>query len=313
MTGLDGLLQLPGQYISTVLDFLFRPGKFARTRNDDQSAYLNPYTFLLTNIGIAAGILASVAVVGPDRSASFTSLEATAIFLCPAVLHCFTALGCSHLTGWLLNESVESTDIVAAFCYSSVFYPLIGLVLALGDGWFELKPAASSLVAMTLLQTVAVAYLLPTVSRFSSLFGRRLLSFVSLATAFETFAVLVLSIAFAIVVVEAMREDKGERLHGHGFLHFNKKHMPMGSITLEAREVRPTSVQLLGASVGPTSREWFEIGLTTEMGSSVDSKRGVGTAINLTPETRYYFRYVVEGEDTTRSYGEIESFVTPSL
>lgn len=308
MMGLDNLLQLPGQYVSTVFDFLFRPGRFARNHNDDKSVYLNAHTFLLTNIGIAAAVAVSVAAAEPD---GISNLEATGTFAIMAVIHCLLALACGSLSAWLLNESVEALDLVAAFCYSSIFYPGIALVIGLADEW-EIAPAGWAVLSLTVLQILAVAYLLPTMSRFSSLFGRRLLSFVTVATALELFGVIALTSVAIVVMIRAQRMGReGERVHGDAYLRLTSTGTPIGSITLEARELGPNSAQLVGASIGGKNQEWFDFGDTRDMKLRIDARNGVGTAMKLMPETRYYFRYVVRGDQIT-CIGNTGSFVTPA-
>lgn len=85
---------------------------------------------------------------------------------------------------------------------------------------------------------------------------------------------------------------------------------PIGCVTVDARRVSAASADLVGVPLGLRTREWFDIDKSQPMRYSAEARDGAGTVPNLRPNTTYYFRYVVQHNDTT-CFGETKSFTTP--
>jgi hypothetical protein len=297
-------VNVPGQYLKTVGDFLFRPRHFFDHRDLDRDSYVGPLPFVVVSIALAGVVGTLTHEVAELSEPKLTRLDATLIIGAIAVAHCVIAVAIGKIAGLLLNERTDVTDLLAAFCFTSVFYVPLAVCLALAPATLT-NPDVANVLATTIVQLVAVAYLITSMARACALHGRRLLAFGTLSGTM----VLLVAVATTAALIwfrpelfrspySALRASVQIRSNG-----------AIGAITVGHFSVTATSVRLIGAPIGPVTDEWFLFDSIPEMRYSVDAKAGVGHAQNLQPGKTYYFRYAAQHGDVT-CYGETQSVTT---
>jgi hypothetical protein len=304
------LVQLPVQYLLTLVDFLLlkRPRRFFETLSDDPTRYVHPIGFLVTNLAFAAGLtLAAARSVSPSPGEEWSEVEATMIFVVVAGFHCFLAVLLGKLAGYLLNEVTTVATLFHAFCYTSVFYLAIAPFLPSFLDMSDLQLQMRLIVGLTGLQLVAAIYLLVAMAHASSLHGRRLLAFVTLCGSAG-----IVVMGFVTVGVTAAISKDEDKPYTFSVCETDAERWPTAAITLPAQGHNPGVVVLMGATLGSRTEEWFALGSTIEMRSSVRAHDGVGFARDLEPNTKYYFRYVIRNGAAT-CYGHVETFKTDRL
>lgn len=298
------------QYLLTLFDFIIfkRPKRFFEAAVDDPTRYVHPLGFLTTNLTFAAALAFTTARSGaaPTGDELLSHGAATMMIVVIATFHCFIAVLIGKSAGYLLNEVTTAATLFHAFCYTSVFYlgfaPLLPFFFDESNLHLRLKLS----IVLTSLQLVATGYLLVSMARASSLHGRRLLAFVSLCGSVVTVLLGLVPIAVMGTVIKNEHENYAFSVCEAA------ERWPSGAITLPAQGRNSSVVVLMGATLGNRTGEWFDFGSSLEMKSSIPAKHGLGYARDLTPNTKYYFRYVTEHGAAT-CYGHVSSFKTDPL
>jgi hypothetical protein len=300
---MESVTQLPAQYLTTVVDFIFRPRTFFANREREPSTYGSPYAFFTTNVVLAGVVATVIGRLSSQDHSSLSRLESTAMFAVIAVVHCVIAVGVGKLAGLLLNERTDAFELLTAFCYTSIFYvPLAAFIAFVPPSLRDLD--VSTVVATTIIQVIALLYLLMAMARSSTLHGRRLIAFGTVSGAIVT----LLSVVAGAIVIYAIDKQALPAHDEEAHVQMNNG-TPVGAITIGFRGVTGHSVQLIGAPVGAITAEWFEFGTDLKIGYSIDAKNGFGTALGLQPLTKYYFRYVAQHSGTT-CFGDTKSLTT---
>jgi hypothetical protein len=243
------VIQLPVQYLSTVAMFLFRPRSFFASRDSDRSTFVGPSAFLVANIALSgsAAVLA-VKLFAENRPAP-SRLDFAVVFAGVALFHCGIAIGIGKIAGLLLNERTDAAELLSAFCYTSIFYVPLATIIALGPLSLSDYDAATT-IAGSIVQILALVYLLWGMGYASSLYGRRLLAF---ATVTGTITALCIS-GLTVIVILYHPSWIGPPVSQEAKVRMESG-IPVGAITVGFRGATSTSVQLIGAPISAITAE----------------------------------------------------------
>jgi len=101
-------------------------------------------------------------------------------------------------------------------------------------------------------------------ARVSSLFGRRLIAFSGVTGVFVAIVVVVASVAVVTYGPETREPDPFPLAENAGVAMQNSA--AIGAVTVGIRSITPTSVELVGGPIGPTTAEWFEFDTAPSLG-----------------------------------------------